>query len=1239
MKHRLGFLVKVSLASLPFAVTAIAQSIHLNAGAIDTRQPAILAMARSASADFPGSRLHLVQFDGPIQPEWLAQLTADGYRIVDYVPDNAYLVYGPAPALQALRSRARNVRWEGAYLADDKIQPRVRALTPKPGQLYAVQLVLDESANVGTLARIEVLKLAPIRSATPNPRLGFLNVIVALPADCLTELAGRADVVSVNMYEFPSRRCERQGQIVAGNTNADGSQPSGVGYLAWLASKGFEQAQFEASGFVVDIADDGWDNGVAATPANREFRAGGDSALASRVKYSRKGTTLLATGSHGADGHGNINVSIVGGYNNLSGSPYVDAAGYHRGLGICPFVNLGNTKVFEDGGTWGPTASQEAAYVATNYAGGVRISSNSWGLPGDGDYNVDSQNYDTWTRDSQPGVAGNQQVLYVFAAGNDGPGATTIGAPGTGKNILSVGAAENYNLFGTDGCGIGDTGANNANDIIGFSSRGPCTDQRIKPDLVAPGTHVNGAASFYSGYTGDGVCDKFQPVGQTNYAASSGTSHSTPAVAGGAALVYQYFLNRGWGTPSPAMIKAYLMNSARYLTGVDANDTLPSADQGMGMMNLGTAFDGADRILRDQLTNDLFTASGQSRLFYGWVADTNQTLRVTLAWTDAPGSTTGNAYKNNLNLVVMVGGVSYKGNVFSGAHSTTGGTADVRNNVESVFLPAGVTGVVQVTVSAANITSDGVPNFGGSLDQDFALVSVNATALTAPIITVAGGTNQYALIGSELSFGVTASDADNDIVTLASVSVPAGSVFVETQGPAPVQSTFTWTPSATGTYTAVFVANDSQTAVTQAVSIAVEAPVLPLLAPVIQPASDIERQRFNANWSVSDNATGYWLDVSTNGSFSGTGGGSVLSEDFSLFIRTNSSTDVSSNLDPYTQDPGWTGSRIYEDNGKAKVGSSKALGYITTPTVNLSGNDGAATLTFDLGQYGTDVGLVQVLHAPNGTTFSQVGSDLTPPSGLATQTLEITGGTVSSKIRITAKSFSKNRFYLDNVQIVSGGEGGFVPGYQQRDVGSATTCVVTGLTEGVTYFYRAKAYHTTSNSPYSSVTSVVTMASAPGLNPIGARDAFLGESLQFQVTATSTEGDPVTLTVTNLPSGAEFYPTNEVGYFVWNNASPTGDYSVTFTAADDDGTSSEAVAIHVHALPEIGAVNLAPDMPATVTVQSVAGQVYRLEYTTDLVTVPVVWTLADSETGTGGPITLSDPAPTGERRFYRLAIP
>src|SRR5204862_3611804 len=115
-------------------------------------------------------------------------------------------------------------------------------------------------------------------------------------------------------------------------------------------------------------------------------------------------------------------------------------------------------------------------------------------------------------------------------------------------------------------------------------------------------------------------------------------------------------------------------------------------------------------ILHDEVPAEKFTASGQQRVITGFVPDNTKPFRVTLVWTDAPGPTSGNAFVNNLDLEVTVGGNTYKGNVFTGANSATGGSADAANNVESVFLPAGVTGPVVVNVKATNIAGDGVPN-------------------------------------------------------------------------------------------------------------------------------------------------------------------------------------------------------------------------------------------------------------------------------------------------------------------------------------------------------------------------------------------------------------------------------------------------------------------------------------------------------------------------------------------------
>jgi hypothetical protein len=242
---------------------------------------------------------------------------------------------------------------------------------------------------------------------------------------------------------------------------------------------------------------------------------------------------------------------------------------------------------------------------------------------------------------------------------------------------------------------------------------------------MAPGTHIQGAASRATGYTGIGVCNQYWPTGQTLYAWSSGTSHSTPAIAGACALLRQYALNNGQPVPSPAMTKAELVASATYMSGTGANDTLWSNNQGFGRVNLERTFDSVPRFLLDQTT--IFGASGQTYVKTGTIASGSAPFRVALAWTDVPGPTTGNAYVNNLDLEVTVNGNLYRGNVFSGATSVTGGAADARNNLECVFLPAGTTGTFSITVRATNVAGDGVPGNADTTDQDFALVVYNTS--------------------------------------------------------------------------------------------------------------------------------------------------------------------------------------------------------------------------------------------------------------------------------------------------------------------------------------------------------------------------------------------------------------------------------------------------------------------------------------------------------------------------------
>jgi hypothetical protein len=128
--------------------------------------------------------------------------------------------------------------------------------------------------------------------------------------------------------------------------------------------------------------------------------------------------------------------------------------------------------------------------------------------------------------------------------------------------------------------------------------------------------------------------------------------------------------------------------------------------------------------------------TGDTQVVAGTVADPSRPVRIALAWTDAPGPTTGAPWVNDLDLAVTVGGTTYRGNRFGKGESVAGGTPDRKNNLESVFLPAGLTGPVTISVTAANVAGDGVPGNADKTDQDFALVADNVAVAGHPSPTL-----------------------------------------------------------------------------------------------------------------------------------------------------------------------------------------------------------------------------------------------------------------------------------------------------------------------------------------------------------------------------------------------------------------------------------------------------------------------------------------------------------------------
>ena len=135
-------------------------------------------------------------------------------------------------------------------------------------------------------------------------------------------------------------------------------------------------------------------------------------------------------------------------------------------------------------------------------------------------------------------AAAGHGILPVVAAGNEGPGASTIGTPAAAANALTV-------------CSISDPGVKGFS-ISPWSSRGPTADGRVKPDVCGPGQSITAARA------GSG----------TGYVTHSGTSMAAPFVAGVAALMLD--MNNAL---TPAQLKYHITVSAQdwSVAGVDSD--------------------------------------------------------------------------------------------------------------------------------------------------------------------------------------------------------------------------------------------------------------------------------------------------------------------------------------------------------------------------------------------------------------------------------------------------------------------------------------------------------------------------------------------------------------------------------------------------------------------------------------------------------------------------------------------
>ncbi len=752
----------------------------------------------------------LVQFVGPPLSEWVDGVRATGAEIVGPIPPNIILVRMTTAQADAVRALDR-VQWVGPYQASFKVHPDIpapssppdtgasskkalrsvvarAAETPAPPERTSVTVVLfDASALASVVAEIEALD-GVVQQADMD------TIIADVPPSAIPDIAALSVVARISPYEPPTLAMQMARRITMVQTAFDTHGLDGEGEIVCIADTGLDMGVISPA-----LHSDFSRLGVA-----------GQVRVIRGYAPEQVNPGLAAVLQRGGlwddrDGHGTHVAGITLGNGSAAGGDRPNAGVAFKAQLVMQAVrDNGNAAavppILPALGGVPPNLNRlfETVYITD----GARVHNNSWGgsTPfsrySDSAYQIDEF---VWR---------NPDMVIVFATANlgtDGPRVVPPpavvpplvppvdlmpGAPdgvvdfaslshqSTNRNGISVGGTENTRtgIWGGNPdltWGLGglswprpgfdnfqtppqdtDPVANNAEHLMAFSSRGPTLSstgaavvQRIKPDVVAPGSSILSCRSRAPGASAtSGWGNSPHPA----YIYEGGTSMAAPHVAGMCALIRQYLRKvhhlsdpnnpvTRRRRPSAALIKALLVHGARKVIGLNAADagTVPGNHQGWGRVDLRRSL---FSLLKSSLAtqdntwlprrtifiddpnitvNSVALAPNRTHSVRVTVADVTVPLRATLVWTDHPGPIvhTG-AVINVLQLQIT--------RVSDGTITTFAlpaaiappGLAPLSNNVQQIDITAPAVGDYLVQVNANNIASVAV----AGIEQDFALV-------------------------------------------------------------------------------------------------------------------------------------------------------------------------------------------------------------------------------------------------------------------------------------------------------------------------------------------------------------------------------------------------------------------------------------------------------------------------------------------------------------------------------------
>lgn len=642
----------IAIAILSLTATAHAGNLlRLKAVGALHLQDRSAEFARMRGLD-QGYRHFVVQFESAITEEDKDFLRNQGVEVERYIPDDAFLVRATDASAALTKVASARVRAVSPFEPEWKISPEFWAepailSLPQDGAERILVSALADSSTQEVAREIE--------------RIPGLKVEWVRERDIMVDGAKAriSDIAAIDAVEWIQRAPVMVSNVLPMDPN-DISGPQAQGFNVTGYESGTKLMNFEAAwnrgyrgeGQIAAVADTGLDSGDPAT-------------LHSDLKdpFLKGYLSGLGTETWGDSmGHGTHVCGSIVGTGKLSDGAFKGGANGAKliieGLWSAILDNLA-------------PGTDIAALMDPIYQDGARVHSNSWGNARNlGDYDTFAARVDEY-------MWNNPELLILFAAGNSGVDADhdgridegSVGSPGTAKNVLTVGASKNLLLTGgiqkhmhelRDGeknWGAEPIASSllseNPQGLAAFSSRGPTSDGRIKPEIVSPGTNIVStrshnpkASALWGAYNDD-------------YAYSGGTSMATPLTAGAAVVTREYLVKaRGFATPSAALVKATLMHTATDLYpgqfGTGPQQELPvrrpNVHEGYGRVDMDAV---TSMGTETQLVDDKSGVGLSEEKAITVTVGSNGLLRATMVYTDAPASASASrALVNDLDLKV-----------------------------------------------------------------------------------------------------------------------------------------------------------------------------------------------------------------------------------------------------------------------------------------------------------------------------------------------------------------------------------------------------------------------------------------------------------------------------------------------------------------------------------------------------------------------------------------------------------